>query len=178
MKWPFIVLTMRATYCTKVKHFLSLPRPGTSVRGPFAWSLEEHILGVRSIYSRLCSCGLLVWWVCVCETQFYLRNKMPSDLYRITEREDCQPKAIIMLMKPMAGEKFLANVNHEEKCQEKPVTSPYRRNLRWNLHLKQLAKGRFLYNNVLFKPDPLWAYRVSQKVQLRSLLISKLQILD
>ena len=109
---------------------------------------------------------------------FYLWDKMLSDFYGITEREDCQPKAIIMLMKPMAGDKFLANVNHEEKCQEKPVMSPYRRSLRWNLHLKELAKGRLLYNNVLFRSDPPWAYRVSQKVQLSSLLISKLQILE
>lgn len=79
---------------------------------------------------------------------------MPSDFHRIREREDCQPKAIIILIKPMAGEKILANVN-QEKCQKTTLVAPYRRSLRWNLHLKQLAKGRFLYNNVLFKSDPL-----------------------
>lgn len=93
--------------------------------------------------------------MCVGEAEFYLWDKMPSDFHRIMEREDCQPKAIIILIKPMAGEKILANVNHEEKCQKTTLMASYIRSLRWNLHLKQLAKGRFLYNNVLFKSDPL-----------------------
>lgn len=55
-----------------------------------------------------------------------------SDLYRIRQRKECQPNAIIMLMKLIAGEKGLVNVNHEEKCRKKKLMSPYRRRLRWN----------------------------------------------
>lgn len=82
-----------------------------------------------------------------------------------------------MLMKPMAEEKFLVNVNHEEKCQKKTLMSPYRRSLRCNWHLKQLEKDRFFCNNVPFTSDPLWAWahRVTQKAQPSSLLISKLK---
>lgn len=132
MKWPFIVLRMKNTYCTEEKAFSFSPLfQNISEKSLWLEFGKIHSLGISSIQSSVCShVPVGVQCVeCVYEKEFYLWNKMLSDLYRIRQREECQPKAIIMLMKPIAGEKFLANATHEEKCQQKTLMSPYKRSI-------------------------------------------------
>lgn len=66
---------------------------------------------------------------------------MPSDIYRMRQRTECQPKAIIMLMKPMVVEKFLVNVSREEKCQKTMLILPLPKKPQMDLAFETAGKG-------------------------------------
>lgn len=66
---------------------------------------------------------------------------MPSDIYRMRQRTECQPKAIIMLMKPMVVDKFIVNVNHEGKCQKTMLILPLQKKPQMELAFETPGKG-------------------------------------
>ena len=126
--------------------------------------LEEHTF-LTSTWSTVGCVHVLMWASCVvnvCTRKkiFYLWNKMPSDIYRMRQRTECQPKAIIMLMKPMVVDKFIVNVNHEGKCQKTMLILPLQKKPQMELAFETPGKGP-IFPMMPFYLNQIWCRHTS-----------------